>query len=284
MEVIARAKQILAAVMRRSAAETSATEKLRRELADSEDPAVLRRLWEQARTFIELSAGPNGFPELRRLEKLRDELPVLEGVAARKKEQVGRTEQTIAETRQDLAAAEARLEDLARRRFFRRPDQEAIDRLTLGIRTGRGRLGELQHQHNAQSADLQRSERRLADVKQEVGRIPDVKAAVSRRKEWMSDHTAEVDWEADLRSRLGRDVDQDDPAAAEQIRPDRQPEAELGELDIDLRTIDLGSRVRGCGLRRRLDDALGPARRREGADVPHPPLPGHGLDGPDLGP
>jgi hypothetical protein len=44
--------------------------------------ATLRRLWEQARTFIELCAGPNRLPELRRLEKLRDDLPILEGIAA----------------------------------------------------------------------------------------------------------------------------------------------------------------------------------------------------------
>jgi molybdate-binding protein len=72
-------------------------------------------------------------------------------------------------------------------------------------------------------------------------------------------------------------------ATAEQIRPNRQ-RAEFGDLDIDLRTIDLGNRVRGCGLRRRLDDALGPARRPEGVDVTPPPLPGHGIDGPDFGP
>jgi conjugative relaxase-like TrwC/TraI family protein len=278
------AAEILAAVMRRSAVEISATEKLRRELADSEDPTVLRRLWEQARTFIDLGAGPNRFPELRRLEKLRDDLPVLEGVVARKKEQVGRTEQAIAATRQDLAAAGARLEDLTRRRFFRRPDLEAVNRLTMEMRTRRDHLVSLQHQRDAISADLERSERRLADAKREVQRLPEVEAAVSRRKQWMSDHTAELDWEADLRSRLGRDVDHDDSAgAAEQIRPNRQ-RAEFGDLDIDLRTIDLGNRVRGCGLRRRLDDALGPARRREGVDVAPPPLPGHGIDGPDVGP
>ncbi len=276
--------EVLAKVMRRSSAETSATEKLRRELADSEDPVVLRRLWEQARTFIEVGAGPNRLPELRRLEKLRDDLPILEGIAAVKKEQLDGTEQAIAATRQDLAAAGARLETLMRRRFFRRPDHEAVDRLTLGIQARRSRLIELQHQRNAQSADLRRSERRLADAQRNIERIPEVEAAVSRRKDWTSEHTAELDWEADLRSRLSRDVDHDDPAPPEQIQPDRQREYDLGDFDIDLRTVNLWSRGSGSGLQRRLEDALGPARFRNGPDVPHPTLPGHGLDGPDFGP
>lgn len=85
--------------MKRSSSEISATERLRKELADSEDPAVLRRLWEQARTFIDLGAGPDRVPELRRLEKLRDDVPILEGVVAVKREQLHRTDRAIANAR-----------------------------------------------------------------------------------------------------------------------------------------------------------------------------------------
>jgi ATP-dependent exoDNAse (exonuclease V) alpha subunit len=67
--------EVLAAAMRRSSAEVSATEALRTELDRSEQPAMLRRLWEQARAHIDAGAGPDRRPELRRLRRLRSDVP-----------------------------------------------------------------------------------------------------------------------------------------------------------------------------------------------------------------
>ena len=73
--------EVLAAVMRRSSAEVSATETLRHELDRGEDPATLRRLWEQARDHIDAGAGPDRRPELRRLQRLRSDLPAMRSVS-----------------------------------------------------------------------------------------------------------------------------------------------------------------------------------------------------------
>jgi hypothetical protein len=75
--------------MSRSAAELSATETLRQELDRSEDLAVLRRLWSEARAQIDMHAGPDRRPELRRLQRLAAEQHVREGVV------VSRTEELV---------------------------------------------------------------------------------------------------------------------------------------------------------------------------------------------
>lgn len=172
---------------------------------------------------------------------------------------------------------------LTRKRLFRRPDYEAIDRLTLGLRRGRDGIVALEHQREARTGDLRRNERRLADAGRDISRIPEVESVVVRRTAWLAEHSTEVAWEAELRHRLRGDVEPKGDLAPGAERSDRR-EYELGDFDIDLRTIDLGLLSRGCGLQRRLEDALGPARLRDGVDLPHPPLPGRGLDGPDFGP
>ncbi|MGH8973040.1 MAG: MobF family relaxase, partial [Acidimicrobiia bacterium] len=68
--------EVLAAAMRRSSADVSATEALRTELDRSDQPAILQRLWEQARAHIDTCAGPDRRPELRRLRRLRSNLPM----------------------------------------------------------------------------------------------------------------------------------------------------------------------------------------------------------------
>jgi hypothetical protein len=71
---------------------------------------------------------------------------------------------------------------------------------------------------------------------------------------------------------------------AEHGQDHAKPELEPSLRSIDLRTINLGDRKPRTRLQRTVRDALGIARQRAHSDVPRPPLPGHGIDGPDLGP
>ncbi|MGH9039527.1 MAG: ATP-dependent DNA helicase, partial [Acidimicrobiia bacterium] len=136
--------EVLAAAMRRSSAEVSATDALRTELDRGEQPAILRRLWEQARAHIDTCAGPDRRPELRRLRRLRSDLPLLRNIVAANQKELTRLDQTIATTRRGVADARVRLETLTQHRRFRRPDQHAID--------------ETQHRIHAQQRDLGRLE------------------------------------------------------------------------------------------------------------------------------
>jgi hypothetical protein len=58
------------------------SETLRTELDRGEDRTTLRRLWEQARNHIDTRAGPDRRPELRRLRRLRSDLPTLANIVA----------------------------------------------------------------------------------------------------------------------------------------------------------------------------------------------------------
>jgi hypothetical protein len=81
---------VLTDVLRRSSAEVSATEALRTELDRSDQPAMLRRLLEQARAHIDAGAGPDRRPELRRLQRLRSDLPILRNMVAANERDVAR--------------------------------------------------------------------------------------------------------------------------------------------------------------------------------------------------
>jgi hypothetical protein len=70
---------------------------------------------------------------------------------------------------------------------------------------------------------------------------------------------------------------------ADRAEPDQDLDALL--RSIDLRTIDLSAHLPRTGIERTTRVAHGLSQRRDAADIPLPPLPGHGLDpGPDLGP
>lgn len=127
-----------------SSAEVSATEALRTELDRSDQPAMLRRLLEQARTHIDAGAGPDRQLELRGLQRLRSDLPILRNMVAANKRDVARVDQTIARTRQSLADAQARLYELTRPRRFRRPDQHAIDETSHRIQGQQRYLGRVE--------------------------------------------------------------------------------------------------------------------------------------------
>lgn len=77
-------------------------------------------------------------------------------------------------------------------------------------------------------------------------------------------------------ARLSRERDGADRMSHE--RDDVEP-----ELGIDLRTVDLSPRHPRSGLERSLRDALGIHRGPADLDIALPPLPGRGIDGPDLG-
>jgi hypothetical protein len=277
--------EVLTAVMRRSSAEVSATEALRNELDRGEQPAMLRRLWEQARNHIDAEAGPDRRPELRRLRRLRSDLPMLRNVVAANQQEVARVEATIARSRQSLADAQAHLQALTRPRRFRRPDHHAIDETQHRIHAQRRYLARLEDEHARLAGQLDRSRRRLHDVERAVARIPEVEAAIARRSDWLLTHPAELAWEADIAARLaqpGSDVQAKTPDH-DHAEPNLDLEALL--RSIDLRTIDLPPRLPRAGTENRTTSrALGLSNRKEGADITLPPLPSHGLDiGPDLG-
>src|SRR5687768_11163880 len=108
--------EVLAAVMRRSSAELSATETLRDELDRGEDREILRRLHDQVRAHIDAAAGPHRRPELRRLRRLRSDLPMMHNIVEVNRQDVARLDRTIAATTEQLAKTYARLEALGRPR------------------------------------------------------------------------------------------------------------------------------------------------------------------------
>ncbi len=268
---------VLADVMRRSSAERSATEILRHELDRGEDPATLRRLWEQARNHIEAHAGPDRRPELRRLQRLRSELPAMGDLVAANQRAVERLDRRIAQTRDDLTAAQAELEELTRRRWLRRPDHHAIAKTDHRIDADQHQLRRLHHERSTAVLQLEHSRARLHDAERAVACIPEVETAIAHRSQWLSNHPAELEWEHDLATRLGQTGH--GKAEREPVQPDDR-EAELG---IDLRTIDLSPRHPKTGLERQLWETIGIHRAFPDHDIALPPLPGRGIDGPDLG-
>lgn len=131
------------------------------------------------------------------------------------------------------------------------------------------------------AAELERRRRRLNEAEQAVARIPDVERTIKHRSDWILRHPAELSWEAELAARLGEATAVGAPVPdREQTVADYDLKAALNS--IDLRTIDLSSTRRRTGIERQLREALG-IRPKDPIDIPHPPLPGRGLDGPDLG-
>ena len=118
-----------------------------------------------------------------------------------------------------------------------------------------------------------------------MARIPDVEAAIRirQRGDWLVDHPAELAWEADLATRLARDADEPGVPTAEHGQDPAEPGLEAALRSIDLRTIKLPDRKPRAGIERAIHDALGITKHPRHPDVPLPPLPGHGIDGPDLG-
>jgi hypothetical protein len=97
-------------------------------------------------------------------------------------------------------------------------------------------------------------------------------------------HPAELAWEADLATRLIGHIDEPAEPTDKHGQDHAQPELEAALQSIDLRTVNLGDRKPRTRLERAVRDALGTARHTRHPDVPRPPLPGHGIDGPDIGP
>ncbi|HKN91426.1 MAG TPA: AAA family ATPase, partial [Acidimicrobiia bacterium] len=156
--------EVLAAVMRRSSAEMSATETLRAELDRGEDRETIRRLRDQVRASIEAGAGPDRRPELRRLQRLRSGLPVMRDIMAVNEREVARLDDTIARTRDGLAETHRQLEALSRRHRFRRPDQLAIDDTRHRIDAQQRYLRRIEQERARSAAGLQRSRHRLGDA------------------------------------------------------------------------------------------------------------------------
>ena len=276
--------EVLAAVMRHSSAEVSATEAIRTELDRAEDRAVLQRLWEQARAHIDAEAGPDRRPELRRLRRLHSDLPRLRGVVAANQAQVTRVDRAIAGTDERLDRARARLELLTRRRRFRRPDQTALAETRRGIDAHERDLARMDGERARWASQLNRNRRALGDAEQAVARIPDVEAAIAHRSDWILSHPDELAWEADLAGRLAGRTNEPESRAAHHDQPESDHDLEALVPSIDLRTIDLSRPLPRTGIERTTSKALGPSSPRGGADIALPPLPGHGLDaGPDLG-
>jgi hypothetical protein len=267
--------------MQRSSAEVSASETLRAELERSEDPATLRRLWEQARNYIESGAGPDRRPELRRLQRLRSDLPGMRSVLATNQRNVDELNHRIARTRQDLTAAQAEIQELTRRRWLRRPDHHAIAQTDRRIEADQRQLQRLETERSTAIRQLERSQYRLHESDRAIARISDVETAIGRRSQWLLSHAAELKWEQELATRLdqaGLSPERDCADRTPHERDDVEP-----ELGIDLRTIDLSPRhARSC-VERSLRDALGIHRAPADLDIALPSLPGRSIDGPDLG-
>ncbi|MGH8990715.1 MAG: hypothetical protein ACRDZ7_04225 [Acidimicrobiia bacterium] len=200
------------------------------------------------------------------------------GLVAADQRDVERLDRRIAHTRQDLTAAQAEIEALTRRRWFRRPDHNAIAQTDHRIDADQRQLQRLHTERSTAVRQLEHSHARLNDAERAVARIPEVETAVTCRRQWLLSHPAELEWEHDLATRLEQ-TGRGKPGR-EQVRPDDR-EVELG---IDLRAIDLSPRhPQTPGLERHLWEALGIHRASADLDIAMPPLPGRGIDGPDLG-
>jgi hypothetical protein len=277
--------EVLAGVMRRSSAELSATETLRTELDRAEDRQTLRRLHEQVRAYIEAGAGPDRRPELRRLQQLEGGVPIMRNIVAVNEREVTRLADAIMRTRRSLSEAEAHLEDLSRRRrrrWLRRPDQPAIDETHHRIGAQQRYLGQLEKERTRAAADLERSGRRLGDAERAVKCIPDIETAIARRRDWLRSHPAELAWEAELTARLDGTAKEPDRAPPDHERTACDDGLEAALRSIDLRTIDL-SPIPRTGIERRLRERLGIGQPADQMNIPLPPLPGRGIEGPDLG-
>jgi hypothetical protein len=204
-------------------------------------------------------------------------------IAAGHKRDVARLDPMITRTRHSLAEAHADLEALTRRRLFRRPDQAAIDHTHHGIAAQERYLRHLEDERAGAADQLQRSRHRLDEAERAVARIPDIEAAIKQRGDWLLDHPAELAWEADLATRLTGHVDEPGRPTAEPGQDPAEAVLEAALRSIDLRTINLPDRRPRAGIERAIHDALGITRNPGHPDVPRPPLPGHGIDGPDIG-
>lgn len=274
--------EVLVAVMRRSSAELSATETLRDELDRGEDRETLRRLHEQVVAYIETGAGPDRRPDLRRLQQLRADLPVMRQIVAGHQREVARLDNEIARVRRRLTDEREHLDALSRGRRFRRPDRHAIDETQHRIHSQQRYLDKLEKDRARSTADLERRCRRLGQAEQDVARIPDVERDIQRRTAWTLSHPAELEWEAELAARLaGRSTAADSPEPTRGLTS--EDDLDAASQPIDLRTIDLSPKQPVTGIEQRLREALGIAPPGEPVDVPLPPLPGRGIDGPDLG-
>jgi hypothetical protein len=269
--------------MHRSSAELSATETLRTELDRGEDPTTLRRLREEVRAYIDASAGPDRRPELRHLQRLRANLPIMRGIVAASEREVARLDTSIARTRKGISEAQADLEAVTQRRWFRRPDQHAIDELHHRINAQQRYLGQLKKQQARAAGDLERRRRRLEGAERAVERIPHVDAAITRRRDWLQSHPDELAWEAELTIRLDGTAKERDQAPPGHDHTAGDDGLEAALRSIDLRTIDLSPARPRTGIERRLRENLGISPATDPIDIPLPPLPGHGIDGPDLG-
>src|SRR5205807_3800803 len=144
-------------------------------------------------------------------------------------------------------------------------------------------LGQLEKERTRAAADLERSRRRLGDTERAVERIPDVETAIARRRDWLRSHPAELAWEAELTTRLDGTAKEPDRAPPDHERTPSDDGLEPALRSIDLRTIDLSPRRPRTGIERRLRETLGIGQPADPIDIPLPPLPGRGIEGPDLG-
>lgn len=87
---------------------------------------------------------------------------MLGDIVAVNQRELARVEATITATHQGLGDAQASLEVLTRHRWFRRPDQQAIDETLHRIRAGQRYLGQLHEEHAGWGAEPDRSRRRRA--------------------------------------------------------------------------------------------------------------------------
>jgi len=190
---------------------------------------------------------------------------------------VEQLDRRIARTRQDLTAAQAEIEALTRRRWLRRPDHHAIAQTDHRIEADQRQLQRLHNEQSTAARQLEYSRARLHDAERAVANTPEVETAIAHRSQWLLSHPAELEWEHDLATRLDK-TGHGKPAP----QPDQQDGREV-ELDIDLRTIDLSPRHPQTGLERQLWETIGIHRAFADPDIAMPPLPGRGIDGPDLG-
>ena len=204
----------------------------------------------------------------------------MHSVLAANQRNVKQLDLRIAGTRQGLTAAQAQLQELTRRRWLRRPDHDAITRTDRRIEADQRQLQRLETERSTVVRQLERSRCRLQEAERAVARIPDIETAIARRSQWLLSHPAELDWEKHLATRLDQAglSPECDSADRTSERDDVEP-----DLGIDLRTIDLSPRHPRSGLERSLRDALGIHRAPADLDIALPPLPGRGIDGPDLG-
>ena len=179
------AEEIFARVLRRSGADTSATDVLRDELRRAEDPAVLHEALAEARREVDRQAGPDRTSDIADLEPRADvegarrRLVDAEAACRRAADERARTEEREAEAHRTKSVM-AKLPGRTGRRARH-------DRWTESFNAGAYANEARSTEHKTLTA-VDKARHELYEARQAAEDLAELTAAECRRQQWLADH------------------------------------------------------------------------------------------------